>query len=150
VGAVGAAALLGLYLGIITIAQGADHAVEQLGMDWMFVLPLALGFGIQLALLAELRSVGAQHHGDAALTTTSTGMSTAAMLACCAHHLVDLLPLLGLSAAAVFLDAFKTPLLALGLALNAIAIVVIARRLAASRHACHRLTTPAPAGATTF
>jgi hypothetical protein len=32
-GAIAALALLGFYLGIITIAQGWGHAVEQLGED---------------------------------------------------------------------------------------------------------------------
>ena len=42
------------------------------------------------------------------------------MLACCAHHLVDLLPLVGLSAAAVFLNVYKTPLFLLGITMNVI------------------------------
>jgi hypothetical protein len=40
------------------------------------------------------------------------------MLACCAHHLSDVLPILGVSGAAVFLSAYQTPLLWLGLAMN--------------------------------
>jgi hypothetical protein len=48
----------------------------------------------------------------------STGTSTAAMLACCAHHVSDVLPILGISDAAVFLGAYKTPLLWVGLAMN--------------------------------
>jgi hypothetical protein len=48
----------------------------------------------------------------------STGTSTAAMLACCAHHVSDVLPFLGVSGAAVFLGANKTPLLWVGLAMN--------------------------------
>ena len=58
------------------------------------------------------------------------------MLACCAHHLVDLLPLVGLSAAAVFLNAYKTPLFVVGIAMNVVGIVVIARRLDAARQDC--------------
>jgi hypothetical protein len=69
------------------------------------------------------------------------------MLACCAHHLVDLLPLVGLSAAAVFLNAYRTPLFLLGIAMNVFGIVVIGRRLDRARQAC-ALVDAAHAGGT--
>jgi hypothetical protein len=58
------------------------------------------------------------------------------MLACCAHHVVDLLPIVGLSAAAVFLNDYKTPLFLVGIGMNIIGIVVIARQLQRARRAC--------------
>jgi hypothetical protein len=45
------------------------------------------------------------------------------MLACCAHHLADVLPILGLSAGAVFLNEIKTPLALAGLVMNTGGIV---------------------------
>jgi hypothetical protein len=42
----------------------------------------------------------------------------------------------GLSAAAVFLNQYKTPLLLLGLAMNLLGIVVIARQLRLARRTC--------------
>lgn len=135
-GLVGAAGLLAGYLGIISLAQGAEHALAQLTADAPFVGLIAAGFGIQMALFVELRAVDRHHRGAAAVTAAGTGTSTAAMLACCAHHVVDLLPLVGLSAAAVFLDAYKTPLLLVGIGMNAIGIIVIARQLRRARRAC--------------
>lgn len=135
-GLVAAAALLGLYLGIISLAQGVEHALAQLVTDAPFVGLIAGGFGTQIALYVELRSVDRLHRASAAVTAAGTGTSTAAMLACCAHHLVDLLPLLGLSAAAVFLNAYKTPLMLIGIGMNLIGIVVIARQLRRARRAC--------------
>ena len=136
VGVVGAAALLGLYLGIISLAQGAEHALSQLATDALFVGLIAAGFGTQVALFAELRTVDRHHRAAAAMTAAGTGTSAAAMLACCAHHLVDLLPLVGLSAAAVFLNAYRTPLFLVGIGMNVIGIVVIARQLRRARRAC--------------
>ena len=136
IGLVGSAALLGLYLGIISLAQGAEHALEQLATDALFVGLIAAGFGTQIALFAELRTVDRLHRASAAVTAAGTGTSTAAMLACCAHHLVDLLPLFGLSAAAVFLNAYKTPLFLVGIGMNVIGILVIARQLRRARQAC--------------
>jgi len=135
-GLVGAIALLGLYLAIISLAQGVTHAFEQLAADALFVGLIAAGFGTQVALFVELRAVDRQHRAAAAVTAAGTGTSVAAMLACCAHHVADLLPLVGLSAAAVFLNQYKTPLLLLGLAMNLLGIVVIARQLRLARRAC--------------
>lgn len=135
-GLVGAALLLGLYLGVISFAQGAEHALEQLTTDAQFVGLIAVGFGVQVALFAELRTIDRRHRASAAVTAVGTGTSTAAMLACCAHHLVDLLPIVGLSAAAIFLNAYRTPLFILGIAMNLVGIVVVARQIRRARRAC--------------
>ncbi len=135
-GLIGGATLLGVYLAIISLAQGVDHAVEQLATDALFVGLIAAGFGIQIALFAELRTLDRRHRASAAVTAVGTGTSAAAMLACCAHHVVDLLPLVGLSAAAVFLDAYKTPLFLVGIGMNLVGIIVIGRQLRRARRAC--------------
>ena len=140
-GLIGAAILLGLYLGIISLAQGVEHAFGQLSADAVFVGLIAAGFGTQVALFAELRAVDRHHRAAAAVTAAGTGTSTAAMLACCAHHLVDLLPLVGLSAAAVFLNAYRTPLFLVGIGMNVIGIIVIARQLQRARRACAMVDT---------
>jgi hypothetical protein len=134
-GIVAAAALLGLYLGIISLAQGVEHAFEQLGADAPFVGLIAAGFGIQIALFSELRAFDRRHRAAAALTAAGTGTSAAAMLACCAHHLVDLFPLVGLSAASVFLNAYRTPLFLIGIGTSVVGIVVIARQLVRAQRA---------------
>ena len=135
-GVAGSAALLGLYLGIIGLSQGVEHAFAQLATDALFVGLIAAGFGTQVALFVELRTLDRRHRAGAAITAAGTGTSAAAMLACCAHHVVDLLPIVGLSAAAVFLDAYKTPLFGLGIGMNALGIVVIGRQLLRARRAC--------------
>lgn len=135
-GLVAALALVGVYLLIVTVAQGADHAVELFAADAPFVLAIAAGFGIQIALFTELRAVHARHRSATAMTAAGTGTSVAAMLACCAHHLADLLPIIGLSGHAVFLNAYKTPLLWLGIATNLVGIVILARQLRQARRAC--------------
>jgi 4-diphosphocytidyl-2C-methyl-D-erythritol kinase len=66
------------------------------------------------------------------------GTSTAAMVACCLHHLTDLLPLLGLSAAASFLAAYKIPFMLVGLAMNLAGISAILRAIRREqRHVQH-------------
>ena len=51
------------------------------------------------------------------------------MLACCAHHLTELLPILGVSGAAVFLSAYKTELLWIGVGMNLMAIAYLLWRV---------------------
>jgi copper chaperone CopZ len=127
VGALAAAGLLALYLGLITLAQGWAHAAQQLADDRWFVAAIMLGFGTQAGLFAHLRELHART--SAGGVAASTGTSTTAMLACCAHHLTEVLPILGLSGAAVFLNAYKTPLLWLGIAMNAAGIAYLLGQL---------------------
>jgi hypothetical protein len=57
----------------------------------------------------------------------SGGVSTTSMVACCAHHITDIAPFLGVAAATVFLTRFQEAFLALGVASNAIGIVIMLR-----------------------
>jgi hypothetical protein len=129
-GTLGAVALFALYLLIVTIAQGWQHALELFGQDAWLVIPIMIGFGIQVGLYTYLRGVMWRGSRSSKLMMgAGGGTSTAAMVACCAHHVADLLPLLGLSAAASFLAAYKVPFMIIGLAMNMMGIVVIVRTI---------------------
>jgi len=52
-------------------------------------------------------------------------MSTVAMVACCAHHVTDVLPILGLTAAAAFLAEYRIPFMLIGLGTTLIGIAVM-------------------------
>lgn len=135
-GLLAALGLLAFYLGIITLAQGWGHALQQLGDDRWFVGGIALGFGTQVGLFTYLKQLHA--HAARSGVAASTGTSAAAMLACCAHHLTEILPIVGLSGAAIFLNAYKTPLLWLGMLMNLGGIVYLARKIREQRRmACH-------------
>ena len=137
-GLVAAAGLLAFYLGIITLAQGWAHAVDQLAADRWFIAPITLGFGAQVGLFVYLRELHSR--AAAGAMAASTGTSAAAMLACCAHHLTDILPIVGVAGAAVLLNAWKTPLLWLGILMNLGGILYLVYRIrAARRMACHTL-----------
>lgn len=135
-GMAAALGLLGFYLGVITLAQGWPHAVEQFAEDRWFVGAIAAGFGTQVGLFVYLRGLHAR--AAAGGVAASTGTSTAAMLACCAHHLTDILPIVGLSGAAIFLNAYKTPLLWLGILMNLAGMVYLLRRVSQRRDAIRR------------
>ena len=125
----GSAFIASFYIGILTWAQGWDYASSQFARDRWYVLPIILGFGVQAALYSILRfrlfipvtSIG--HTGT--LMGTSGGTSATAMVACCIHHVTDVLPILGLSAAASFLTRYQRPFMLVGLAMNLIGIGVM-------------------------
>jgi len=134
-GLAGAAFLVSLYLGLVSWAQGFGHARELLWGDRYFVGAIALGFGTQMALYIHLRVLLNRRHLGAptAVTATGTGASTVAMVACCAHHVADALPLVGLAGLAIFLNDYRLPLMALGLAINALGVAVMARLVLKAR-----------------
>jgi hypothetical protein len=47
------------------------------------------------------------------------------MVACCLHHVTDVLPVLGLSAAATFLTRYQRPFMLMGLGMNLVGVLVM-------------------------
>jgi hypothetical protein len=56
------------------------------------------------------------------------------MVACCAHHATDVLPLVGLSAAATFLAEYLILFMLVGLTMNLVGIGVISALILHERH----------------
>jgi hypothetical protein len=56
---------------------------------------------------------------------TSGGTSVTAMVACCLHHVTDVLPILGVSAAATFLTRYQRPFMLFGLGTEIVGIVIM-------------------------
>lgn len=141
VGLGGGLALVLVYLVILSLAQSPSHALEQLSQDRFWVGLVALGFGIQVGLYAYLRLIISAMAlvGATAMTGAGTTTSTLGMIACCAHHLVDVAPLLGLAGASAlapvvtFLAEWKIPFILFGLAVNVIAIVMSVRLIRRER-----------------
>ena len=96
---------------------------------WFWILSLSLGFGIQVALYTKLRLMITHHHDDRGILVVSGSTSSAGMVACCAHHLVDVLPLICLSALSVFLVRYQVFILASSLLINILGIFVMIRNI---------------------
>ena len=129
-GALSAAALIALYLGLVTWAQGREHALELLWGDRVFAGLISAGFATQVGLFMYLRLLQrAMARESVGLAGAGTATSSVSMVACCAHHLADVLPIVGLSGLAVFLVEFRTPLMLLGVATNVVGIVVMLRQV---------------------
>jgi len=129
-GVLGALALVGLYLGIVSWAQGSEHAFELLWDDRLFVGLISAGFGTQVGLFAYVRMLRRSMARESlALAGAGTATSSVSMIACCAHHLTDVLPVIGLSGLAIALNDFRTPLMLVGIAVNLAGIAVMIREL---------------------
>ena len=129
-GLVSGIALIGLYLLVVSVAQGADHALALLWNDALFVSLISAGFGTQIGLFVYVRLLQRDLAREAlVLAGTGTATSSLSMVACCAHHLADLLPVVGLPGIALFLVEYRTPLMLLGLATNAAGIAMMLRVL---------------------
>ncbi|MBE7435487.1 MAG: hypothetical protein HS100_16345 [Anaerolineales bacterium] len=137
----GSVFIASFYLGILTWAQGWDYASSQFARDRWYVIPIILGFGVQAALYSVLRfrlfiPVASTGHAGS-MMGASGGTSATAMVACCIHHVTDVLPILGLSAAASFLTRYQRPFMLTGLAMNLIGIGVMLFVLYRERQKLH-------------
>ena len=125
IGVVAAVLLLGVYVGIIGVVQGLAHAWEQTERLWYWVLALAAGFGIQAGLFSFIRQSLRQRRAATAGVAVSGGVSAGSLAACCAHHLGDVLPLLGLSGVSAFLVSYQQFFIILGVLSNVVGITIM-------------------------
>jgi hypothetical protein len=125
----GAALLTLLYFGIVSWAESPAHAVELFWLDRWIVIPIISGFGIQMGLYVVIKKrlfIPVPASGQSGpLLGAGGGTSTLAMVACCAHHVTDVLPFLGLTAAATFLAQYRTAFMLLGLGTTLMGITVM-------------------------
>ena len=118
--------LIATYAGIIGLAQDWAHVWQQTTELWYWVLALAGGFGIQAGLFSFIRrSLRERQATNTTSVAASGGVSAGSMAACCAHHLADVLPLLGLSGIALFLVRYQLFFIIVGVISNIIGITIM-------------------------
>jgi len=118
--------LLIIYFGVVSLISGVDFAFEQFAKFWYFIVPLALGFGIQVGLYTYLKNLVGQHGVSGKVVAVSGTTSTAAMVSCCAHYLTNILPILGVTGILAVVAEYQVELFWLGLAFNAAGILYVA------------------------
>ena len=128
--ALATAALALFYVGVVWAASGSfNHLVDQATRDWYYLVVIVVGFGVQVALVSELRRRHRLQHTAAVAGSAGMGASTAGMVACCAHHIADLAPFIGATGAATFLIDYRIPFMIVGIGVNAVGVAVAAHRL---------------------
>lgn len=129
-GVIASGALALFYAVVVGGASGSlEHLTDQARTDWYLLVPIIAGFGVQVALLVELRHRHRMHAQAMAASGAGAGASTAGMIACCAHHIADLVPFLGATGVAAFLTDWRVTFMVVGIGVNAVAIAIAARRL---------------------
>lgn len=123
-GIVAAGALISFYALVLGLANSFAHALDDFVRLWPWMGALTAGFAVQVGLFAYARRA-VRDRGDASARgmAASGGTSAASMVACCAHHLTDVLPLIGLTGAAFFLASYQSLFLLLGVLANLVGVV---------------------------
>ncbi len=121
--------MLAAYFGVLTLVSGWKFTVDQFSEFWFYILPLATGFGIQVALYIQLRQLLHQSNDSRAVMAASGATSTAAMISCCAHYLVNIAPVLGAAGVVTFATQYQVEFFWVGLAFNAAGIAYIGNKL---------------------
>jgi hypothetical protein len=142
-GAAGAGFLAAIYLGIVSLAESPQHASDLFWQDRLIVIPIILGFGVQRGLYVVLKKrlfAPVAETGPSGMLAGASGTtSTIAMVACCAHHVTDVLPILGLTAATTFLAQYRITFMVAGLGMTLFGIGVMLFILAKERRKALRL-----------
>ncbi|HZW24188.1 MAG TPA: hypothetical protein VFF26_01780 [Gallionella sp.] len=121
--------LLAINFGVVGLISGTSFALEQFAKYWYFIVPLALGFGLQVGLFTYLKRLVGQHGASGKVVAASGTTSTAAMVSCCAHYLTNILPILGVTGFLAVVAEYQIELFWLGLAFNAAGVAYISFRV---------------------
>ncbi|MBI2498795.1 hypothetical protein HYV88_00975 [Candidatus Woesearchaeota archaeon] len=122
-GTLGFLILISFYFLILSIFNSYSHAIEQFKEMWYWVLLLSLGFGTQIGLYFYMKELSIANTTSMASTAGSSAVSGTSMVACCAHHLSDILPFLGLTGLAIFLNKYQLFFVLLGVFSSALGII---------------------------
>ncbi len=122
-GSLASLSLLSIYFIILTWANSLEHAIGQFIEMWYWILILSIGFGLQIGLYYHIKAQLQKKMLESKAELAATGtVSTVSMVVCCAHHIVDILPILGLSAAATFLLRYQLSFIMIGVLSNILGI----------------------------
>lgn len=119
--------LLSFYFAIVSLVSGWSFAQQQFRQFWYFVVTLTIGFGIQVGLYSYLRSM--IRNVSPKVVATSGATSTAAMISCCAHYLVNILPVLGVTGIITFISQYQVQFFWVGLVFNFAGIAYMGNRV---------------------
>lgn len=99
----GALLLMSFYWLVLILVNSLAHAVEQWRLWWYWIVLLTVGFGSQVGLYSSIRyTIRDRKMKGRGFDMAATGsVSAGSMVTCCAHHVVDILPIISVSDEAV-------------------------------------------------
>jgi len=129
-------AMLTVYFGVLSLISGWDYTLTEFLRYWPYLVALAVGFGVQIGLYVHLKQQLAQHHAGGKVVAATGTTSTAAMISCCSHYLVNVLPAVGAAGFITLVAQYQVELFWVGLAFNGTGIIFVGSKvLQARRHA---------------
>jgi hypothetical protein len=128
-GALASVILLGIYFSVLSFISGRVFALEQFLQFWYFVVSLAVGFGIQVGLYVYLKSMIHKVASSSKVVAVSGATSTGAMISCCAHYLVNILPALGVTGLITVISQYQVEFFWIGITFNIVGIVYVTRNV---------------------
>jgi Cu+-exporting ATPase len=128
-GALAGATLLGVYFVVLSLVSGWNYALDQFYDFWYFVVSLAVGFGIQIALYQYIKNLVHDEQDMRKIVEVSGTTSTVAMLSCCTHYLVNLVPILGVTGLVTLVTQYQVELFWIGLIFNIVGIGYMISRI---------------------
>lgn len=121
--------LLLVYFSVLTFVSGWSFARAQFLSYWYFIVSLSLGFGIQIAIFTYLKTAVRNMTGSGKVVAVSGATSTAAMISCCSHYLINLVPIIGITGFVTIVSQYQVQLFYVGLSFNVLGIVYMLKRL---------------------
>ncbi|MBI2100980.1 hypothetical protein HYT53_00020 [Candidatus Woesearchaeota archaeon] len=116
--------LLAFYLIVASLLGGVSFALDNFVKLWYWMIPLVVGFGVQIGMFFYVKSE--MHKKATGTAAASTGASATSMVACCAHHIADIAPFLGITALGLFLTKYQSTFLLIGISSNVLGITYMA------------------------
>jgi len=127
-GFVAMASLLALYFVILSLVSGWSFAKVQFDENWYWIIGLSAGFGTQIAMLAYLKALRRIPVSGKVVAASGT-TSTIAMIACCSHYFINIIPIVGISGLAIIVGQYQTELFWLGVISNLAGIAYLSDKL---------------------
>lgn len=128
-GIIASTILLGVYFAVLTLVSGWGFAQNQFADYWYFIISLVGGFGIQIGLYHYIKGLVHEGRGMGKVVGVSGTTSTATMISCCAHYLVNLVPILGVTGLITFVAQYQIGLFWVGIASNIFGIGYMTTRI---------------------
>jgi len=123
-GILAGSSILVFYLSVLTLFQSYGFALYEFKRLWVWLVPLAAGFGTQIGLYISIKYDAAIKRGMAASSTVSGG----SMIACCSHYILSIIPFIGitgLSAFTSFLMTYQKAFFSIGILSSVVGIILM-------------------------
>ncbi|NJD53510.1 MAG: hypothetical protein FIB07_11660 [Candidatus Methanoperedens sp.] len=123
-------------ISIASLAEGSiEKGYEVFLTNGIFVYLIPLAVGVQMALFRYHRNITTGNvAGTEKMGMAGSATSSLTMVACCLHHVSDILPSIGLIlAASSFLIQYKDTIIVIGLLANVAGSIYIARAIIKDR-----------------